>query len=111
MRRAAPFLFWAFVLSVLALVLTLWVSWDWQAIAMLWSAPAIAVVWALAEWWVGPPVERARPSPDVSLPTLVLAAGAVGLLLGAVVGLWSALLGAGLVVAGAGGILRERRLR
>ena len=110
-RRAAPILFWAAVLSVLASVLTVWATWDWEAIAMLWSAPAVAVVWAVAEWRAGPPLERPRPSPDVSLSTLLAAFGAFWLVLGAVAGLWAALLGAGLVVAGAAGILRERRLR
>lgn len=111
MRRAAPILFWAFVLSVLATVLTIWVTWDWQAIAMLWSAPAVALAWAVVEWLAGPPVERPRPSPDVSLSTLLAAFGAFWLVLGAVVGLWAALLGAGLVVAGGAGLLHERRLR
>ncbi|MDX6410733.1 MAG: hypothetical protein QOE91_249 [Gaiellaceae bacterium] len=111
MRRAAPILFWAAVLSVLATLLTIWATWDWEAIAMLWSAPAVALVWAAAEWRAGPPAERLRRSADASLSTLVIAFGALWLVLGAVVGLWAALLGAGLVVAGAAGILRERRLR
>jgi hypothetical protein len=110
-RRAAPFLFWGLVLSALALVLTIWSTWDWQAIAMLWSGPVIALVWALAEWRAGPPVERPRPSPDLSLSTLLAAFGVFWLVLGAVVGLWAALLGGGLVVGGAAGMLRERRLR
>jgi hypothetical protein len=111
MRRAAPLLVWAAVLSVLALMLTIWSTWDWLAISMLWSAPAVAVVWALLEWWAGPPVERPRADPDVSLSTLIVALGAVWLLLGAVVGAWAALLGAGLIVAGAAGVFRERSLR
>jgi hypothetical protein len=111
MTRVAPLLFWSAVLSAAALLLTIWATWDWLAYAMLWSAPALGFGWALAEWRAGPPMERPRSSPDVSLSTLLLAAGAVGLLLGAVVGLWSVLLGGGLVVAGAAGLLRERRLR
>jgi hypothetical protein len=110
-RRAAPLLFWSAVLSVLALVLTVWSTWDWQAIAMLWSAPAATLVWALIEWRAGPPVERPRAAPDVSLSTLVVALGALGLVLGAVTGLWAAIVGAGFVVAGGAGVLRERRLR
>jgi hypothetical protein len=92
-------------------MLTIWASWDWLAYAMLWSAPAVGLLWALVEWRVGPPVERPRASPEVSLSTLVFAAGALGLMLGPVVGLWSALLGGGLFVAGAAGLLLERRLR
>jgi hypothetical protein len=111
MKRAAPLVFSSFVLSVLALVLTVWSTWDWLAISMLWSAPAVALAWALLEWRAGPPVERPRPAPDVSLSTLFVGLGAVGLLLGAIVGLWAALLGAGLVVAGAAGVVHERRLR
>jgi TRAP-type C4-dicarboxylate transport system permease small subunit len=108
-RRAAPLLFSSGVLSALALLLTIWATWDWLAIAMLWGAPAVALVWALVEWRAGPPVQRARPARDVSLPTLIFALGAVGLLLGAVVGLWAALVGAGLVLAGVAGIAHERR--
>src|SRR5260370_18055601 len=111
MRRAAPILFWAFVLSVLATLLTIWATWDWQAIAMLWSAPAVALVWAAAEWRAGPPAERLRRSPDVSLSTLLTGFGALWLVLGAVVGLWGALVAAGLVLSGAVGILPGRGLR
>jgi hypothetical protein len=89
-------------------MLTLWATWDWEPIAMLWSAPAIAVLWAVAEWRAGPPVERPRASPDASLSTLLAAFGAFWLVLGAVVGLWAAMLGAGLVVAGVAGMLHER---
>jgi hypothetical protein len=104
-------LFWSAVLSVLALLLTLWATWDWLAIAMLWSAPAGMILWAVVEWRAGPPVERPRRVPDASFPTLLLAFGALWLLLGAVVGWWAAMLGAGLALAGAAGIVRERRIR
>jgi hypothetical protein len=108
-RRAAPLLFWSGVLSVLALVLTVWATWDWLAIAMLWSAPAATLVWALIEWRAGPPVERPHPARDASLPTLIFALGAAALVLGAAVGLGAAIVGAGLILAGAAGMVHERR--
>jgi hypothetical protein len=110
MRRALPLFAWSALLALLAIVLTVWAQQDWLAYTMLWGAAAATLVWALVEWRLGPARDRPRRLPDTSMWTLLIAAGASGALLGALFGAWLAILGGGLVVAGAFGLLRERRV-
>ena len=115
MRRAAvPVLAWASFLTLLAAVLWLWTPDD--------LPPAIFSAAAGVAWLVGlfallraqapPPV---RVTPDLS-PAGVMVAIAVALLvIGALVGEWLVLIGAGALLAGLAGVGRElflqRRIR
>ena len=109
MRRALPLLGWGALLAVLALVLTIWAEWDWLAYTLLWASAGATIVWGLVEWRAGRPHEHPRALPDVSLWTLLVAVGVTVAVLGALFGAWLGILGGGLVVAGALGLVRERR--
>lgn len=106
-RGALPVLAWAAWITLLAAVLGVWASWDWQAWAEFFGAAGLA-------WVAGfllllrPGRERERSLPSYSLSTVVLAAGVVFALVGALVGWWAVLIGAGLALGGVGGIVRER---
>lgn len=106
-KGAIPVLGWAAWITVLATVLAVWSSWDWQAWAMFLGAAALAWIVGLAVL-VRPGRERARTLPDYSLATAALGFGVVFAVVGALAGWWLVLIGGGLALAGIGGIVRER---
>ena len=69
----------------------------------------IAGVVALAGRRDGTRAQPAQPVPDLSLAIVALAAGACCAVVGAEVGLWLVLIGAGLGTLGVGGLVRELR--
>ena len=104
MRRAAPMLAWAALLVALAVMLALWTS-DLVAIALLPGAVVIVLIVAAGAARARDVDERRLPEASASA---VLGAGGLALLaLGAVAGLWAALVGAGLLVAASAVAARE----
>ena len=112
-RAAVPLLGWAALLTVLTVVLWIWTS-DELPPAIFSGAAGIA-------WLVGlyaltlhrlPPV---RATPDLSLASVLVAIAVVMLVIGALVGLWLLLIGAGALITGLAGVAREllaeRRVR
>jgi hypothetical protein len=112
-RAALPLLGWAALLTVLTVVLWIWTSDD--------LPPAIFSGAAGIAWLVGlyaltlrrpPPV---RATPDLSLASVLVAIAVVMLVIGALVGPWLLLIGAGALITGLAGVTREllaeRRVR
>jgi hypothetical protein len=104
-RNAVPVLAWAALLAALALMLALWTG-DLVAVALLPGAVLVVLVVALA-------TARARDAGERRIPeasgSSLLGAVALALLaLGAVAGLWAALIGAGLLVLAIVAAARER---
>jgi hypothetical protein len=104
-RRAAPMLAWAVLLLALAVMLALWTS-DLVAVALLPAAVVIVLVVAAGAARTRDREERALP--EASASAVLAAAGLALLALGAVAGLWAALLGAGLLVVAIVAAVRER---
>ena len=97
---------WAALLAALAAMLALWTG-DLVALALLPGAILVALVVAVGAARAGDdPAERWVPEASASG---VLGACALALLaLGAVAGLWAALIGAGLLVVALVAAVRER---
>jgi hypothetical protein len=100
-----PVLAWAALLAALATMLALWTG-DLVAVALLPGAVLVVLVVALG-------AARARDADDRGVPeasaSSLLGACALALLaLGAVAGLWAALIGAGLLVLAIVAAVRER---
>jgi hypothetical protein len=106
MRRAAPFLAWAALLAVTATGLLLW-SDDTVAVILLPAAVLVALVVAAAALRAREPVTLAVADASISGPLLAL--GLAGVALGAAVGWWASLMGAGTLVLAAIAAVRERR--
>jgi hypothetical protein len=104
-RRAAPMLAWAALLAALAVMLALWTS-DLVAIALLPGAVVIVLVVALGTARSREPADPVLP--EASASAVLGACGVAGLALGAVAGMWAALIGAGLLVLAAVAAIRER---
>ena len=105
MRNAIPVLAWALLLAALAALLALWTG-DVVQVVLLPAAVLVVLAIAVAVARARDPVERVVPEASASA---LLAAGGVALLaLGAVAGLWAALIGAGLLVAAVVAAVRER---
>ena len=105
MRNAVPVLAWAALLAALAAMLALWTG-DLVAVVLLPGAVLVVLVVAMGAARARDPVERRVPDASASGP---LAAGGVALLaLGAVAGLWAALIGAALLVLAIVAAGRER---
>jgi hypothetical protein len=113
-RAGLPLLFWALLLTVLAAVLWFWEGDD--------IPPTIFTVAAGVAWLVGLYAlvrgrmeARARAAPDLSFPSVLVALAVGMLVVGALVGPWLVLLGAGALVIGLVGVARElaaqRRMR
>jgi hypothetical protein len=109
-RAAVPLLVWATLLTVLAAVL-----WVWSADHL---PPAIFSAAAGVAWLVGlyavlrpgrRPRLRVRPELDISFSSVLVALAIAMLVLGALVGEWLVLIGAGALVAGLIGVARELR--
>jgi hypothetical protein len=104
-RNAAPVLAWAALLAALAAMLALWTG-DLVAVVLLPGAVLVVLVVAMGAARARDPAERMVPDASASGP---LAAGGVALLaLGAVAGLWAALIGAALLVLAIVAAVRER---
>ena len=104
-RGAAPVLGWAAFLTVLLGVLVAWSSHDWLAKVVF--AGAVLGAWSLAVVMLRPRRERVRVLPELSLSTIVVSVGVALLAGGALLGLWLLLIGAGVTLAGAAGLVRE----
>jgi hypothetical protein len=113
-RAAGPVLAWAGLLSVLSVVLRIRTP---EGLPPAIFGSAAALIWVVGLvvllWPAGRP--RVRALPDLSLPSVLVAVAIAMLVLGALVGEWLVLLGAGALVAGLVGVGRElraeRRLR
>jgi len=96
---------WAALLAALAVMLALWTG-DLVAVALLPGAVLVVLVVAVGTARARDRAERLVPDASASGP---LAAGGLALLaLGAVAGLWAALIGAGLLVLAIVAAARER---
>jgi hypothetical protein len=109
-RAAVPLLAWATLLTVLAAVL-----WVWSTDHV---PPAIFSAGAGVAWLVGlyavlrpgrRPRLRVRPELDLSFSSVLVAIALAMLVLGALVGEWLVLIGAGALLAGLIGVAREIR--
>lgn len=105
MRNAAPVLAWAALLAALAVMLALWTG-DLVAIVLLPGAVLVVLVVAIGAARSRDAEERLVPEASVS--SVLGACGVALLALGAVAGLWAALIGAGLLVVAAMAAVRER---
>jgi hypothetical protein len=104
-RNAVPVLVWALLLAALATLLALWTG-DVVEVVLLPGAVLVVLGVAVAVGRAREPVEGVVPEASVSG---LLAAGGIALLaLGAVAGLWAALIGAGLLVLAIVAAVRER---
>jgi hypothetical protein len=104
-RNAVPVAFWALLLAGLATLLALWTG-DLVEAVLLPGAVLVVLGVAVAVARARDPVERVVPEASASA---LLAAGGVALLaLGAVAGLWAALIGAALLVVAVVAAVRER---
>jgi hypothetical protein len=113
-RAAVPLFLWAGLLTVLTVVLWVWTSDE--------LPPAIFSAAAGVAWLVGfyalvrhAPAPAVRATPDLSLASVMVAVAVAMLVIGALVGPWLVLIGAGALVIGLGGVAREllaqRRVR
>ena len=105
MRNAVPVLVWALLLAGLATLLALWTG-DLMTVVLLPSAVLVVLGVAVAAGRAREPVERVVP--EASASALLAAVGIALLALGAVAGLWAALIGAGLLVLAIVAAVRER---
>jgi hypothetical protein len=97
--------FWALLLAGLATLLALWTG-DLMTVVLLPSAVLVVLGVAVAVGRARDPVERVVP--EASASGLLAACGIALLALGAVAGLWAALIGAGLLVMAIVAAVRER---
>jgi hypothetical protein len=104
-RNAVPVLAWAALLAALAAMLALWTG-DLVAVALLPGAILVVLVVAAGTARARDPAERRVP--EASASGVLGACALVLLALGAVAGLWAALIGAGLLVLALVAAVRER---
>jgi hypothetical protein len=109
-RAAVPLLSWAALLTVLAAVLWVWSS-DHLPPAIF--SAAAGVVWLIGFYAVLRPGKRprlrVRPELDLSFSSVLVAIAIAMLVVGALVGEWLVLIGAGVLLAGLIGVAREIR--
>ena len=105
MRNAVPVALWALLLAALATLLALWTG-DLVEVVLLPGAVLVVLGVAVAVGRARDPVERVVP--EASASGLLAAVGIAMLALGAVAGLWAALIGAGLLVLAIVAAVRER---
>jgi hypothetical protein len=96
---------WAVLLAALAVLLALWTG-DLAEVLLLPGAIVVVLFVAVAAWRARDREERALP--EASASALLAACGLTALALGAVAGLWAALIGAGLLVLALVVAVRER---
>jgi hypothetical protein len=104
-RNAVPVALWALLLAGLATLLALWTG-DLMTVVLLPSAVLVVLGVAVAVGRARDPLERVVP--EASASGLLAAVGIALLALGAVAGLWAALIGAGLLVLAIVAAVRER---
>jgi hypothetical protein len=103
---------WGLFLLLAALTLLAFDAIDTQTYALLFGLAGAALVCAAVLWVVnreGDPEGTVRMEPDLSLPAAGLGVALFLLATSVVVGLWLALIAAGLVVWSLFGLVRERR--
>jgi hypothetical protein len=105
-RAAVPLLGWAALLTVLTTVLWIWTSDDLPP-AIFSGAAGIAWLLGLYALASRPPQRRVRAAPDLSLASVLVAFAVAMLVLGALVGQWLVLIGAGALIIGLAGVARE----
>jgi len=110
-RAFVPLLVWATLLTVLAAVLWVWSS-DHLPPAIFSAAAGVA--WLVGLYALLRPGRRLRlrvrpPELDLSFSSVLVALAVAMLVLGALVGEWLILIGAGVLVAGLIGVARELR--
>jgi hypothetical protein len=102
---------WGLFLLAAALTLLAFDSVDTETYALLFGLAGSALVCAGVLWVVGREGDRegtVRKEPDLSLPAAGLGVALFLLAVSVIVGLWLALIGAGLVVWSVFGLVRER---
>jgi uncharacterized membrane protein YfcA len=104
-RNAVPVLVWALLLAGLGTLLALWTG-DLVEVVLLPAAVLVVLGVAVAAARARDPAERMVP--EASASGLLAAVGIALLALGAVAGLWAALIGAGLLVLAIVAAVRER---
>jgi len=104
---------WGVLMGVIGLVGLLFYGFeDPENLALFGGVAALMIGLAVGLWLTGlGRVELTAPRalPDISPPMPLLALGIVLAAVGAIVGLWLALIGAGVVLAALGGLVRETR--
>jgi hypothetical protein len=98
---------WGAVLILHSIVLLVWVGVAWSSMLLL-AAGLASVVTGLAVAWRAAPRNRFVLA-DLSPPAMLLAIGVFVVAGGLVAGRWLSLLGAGIIVVAAAGLLRESR--
>jgi hypothetical protein len=104
-RNAVPVLAWALLLGALATLLAVWTG-DLMEVVLLPGAVLVVLSVAVAVGRARDPVEGVVP--EASASALLAAVGIALLAVGAVAGLWAALIGAGLLVLAIVAAVRER---
>lgn len=99
-------LFWAALLSLAGAGLLAWTD-DRMEAVLLPAAVLVTLLVAAAAWRARGPETLALSDASASAPLLAL--GLTGVALGAAVGAWASLMGAGVLVLAAAAAVRERR--
>jgi hypothetical protein len=105
-RAAVPVLVWAALLTVLASVLWIWTP-DHLPPAIFSGAAGITWVLGLLVLLRRRPPSRVRAAPDLSLASAMVALAVALMVIGALLGPWLVLIGAGALAVGLGGVGRE----
>jgi len=103
-RGAVPVLAWAALLTVLAGALWAWTS-DPLPPGLI--TAAAAATWGLGLFFLARRARPRRAVPELSMASVLVAVGIALLVVGAILGPWLDLIGAGALVLGAGGVGRE----
>jgi hypothetical protein len=99
---------WGLFLGVFAVVLWVWGPFTLPPLILTCAAGACVLAGiALVAWPEREP--RARPVPEISLPSALAAVGVTTALYGVSFGLWLVLTGAGIIALGIAGVVRELR--
>jgi hypothetical protein len=96
---------WGAVLILHSIVLFIWVGIAYSSMLLLASGLASVVAGLAVAWRASSP--RRRALADVSLPAVLLALGVFTASGGLVAGSWLTVLGAGIMVVAAAGLIRE----
>ena len=107
-RAAIPVFAWAAFLTLLAVVLAFW---EKDNVPKVIFFAAAAVMWGVGVYAAvrGRRLTRVRVTPDLSYPAVFVALAIAMLALGALVGAWLVMIGAGALAIGLAGIVRELR--
>jgi len=112
-RAWTTFALWGVFLAVLTAVTTPFgadvYTWGQLAISAAFILALALVVFAYGRRAERVPGQRVRTRTDLSYPSMLLGVGLAALALGAELGLWLVLIGAGACVLAVGGLVREWR--